>query len=173
MHFKVFCDTRIQRRGLSYRQAAVPILRQLRLPIISSFASHVVLLSFGVAQEHSTLVISNPDGAGWADTQKLLLLVLQLNKYAIVLQIRYSAVVLRIVSSVLFVRIISCVILQFCLIQKCNEFAAFFLSLTNGKTLRLELFRMPRRNQILPVKFQCGDALLIKFITDFFQKLFQ
>lgn len=50
------------------RQAAVPILRQLRLPIITSFTSHAVILWFGVAQEHSTLVISNPDGAGWALT---------------------------------------------------------------------------------------------------------
>lgn len=41
---------------------------QLRLPIISSFTSHAILLSFGVAQEHSTQVTSNPDGAGWALT---------------------------------------------------------------------------------------------------------
>ena len=44
------------------------IIVQLRLPIISSFASHAVLLSFGVAQEHSTLVVSNLDGAHWALT---------------------------------------------------------------------------------------------------------
>ena len=50
------------------RQTAVPIFGQLRLPIISSFASHAVLLSFGVAQEHSTLVVSNLDGAHWAHT---------------------------------------------------------------------------------------------------------
>ena len=50
------------------RQTAVPIFWQLRLPLISSFTSHAILLSFGVAQEHSTQVTSNPDGAGWALT---------------------------------------------------------------------------------------------------------
>ena len=53
------------------RQTAVPIFGQLRLPIISSFASHAVLLSFEVAQEHSTLVVSNLDGAHWALTTQI------------------------------------------------------------------------------------------------------
>ena len=37
--------------------------------IISSFPSHAILLSFGVAQEHSTLGVSNLDGAHWALTE--------------------------------------------------------------------------------------------------------
>ena len=76
-------------------------------------------------------------------------------------------------SARILLRSYLCFLLQFCLIQKRNEFAAFFMLLANCKALRLELFRMARRNQILPVKFQCGDTLLIKFIPDLFQKLFQ
>ena len=41
----------------------------MRLPIISSFAAHAVLLLFGVREEeHSTLANSNTDGVGWALT---------------------------------------------------------------------------------------------------------
>ena len=77
MHFQVFCNTRIQRRVLSQfavflnRQAAVPILRQLRFPIISSFASHAVLPLFRFVEEHTTLSDSNPDGPHWAHTDQL------------------------------------------------------------------------------------------------------
>ena len=37
------------------RQTAVPIFGQLRLPIISSFASHAILPLFRVVEEHTTL----------------------------------------------------------------------------------------------------------------------
>ena len=40
----------------------------LRLPIISSFASHAVLPLLRFVEEHTTLSDSNPDGAGWALT---------------------------------------------------------------------------------------------------------
>ena len=50
------------------RQTAVPIFGQLRLPIISSFASHAVLPLLRFVEEHTTLSDSNPDGAGWALT---------------------------------------------------------------------------------------------------------
>ena len=50
------------------RQTAVPIFGQLRLSIISSFASHAVLPLLRFVEEHTTLSASNPDGAGWALT---------------------------------------------------------------------------------------------------------
>lgn len=51
------------------QQAAVPILRQLRIPIITSYTSHTVFLWFGFREEHSAMANSNPNWTHWKHTQ--------------------------------------------------------------------------------------------------------